>query len=83
MKTIVTLKRFYYKEVEIEFPNSQLTNKSPEEIGDFIVNECTFEAHREILFDDATLEYADEIEQDTDRYDIYDKDNNQIYGGHL
>ncbi len=88
MKTVVTLKRFYFKEVEIEISNSMLVGKTEEEIADYLVDEYPYYEENE-LFDKASLQYLDVGGaetvgvEDTDRYDIYDEDGNQIYGGHL
>jgi hypothetical protein len=94
MKTVVTLKRFYFKEIEIEVSNSMLIGKTEEEIADYLVDEYP---HYELyshsteneLFEKASLQYLDiggaetVGVEDTDRYDIYDEDGKQIYGGHL
>jgi len=88
MKTIVTLKRFYYKEIEIEINNSMLAGKDDEEISEYLMDGYPY-YEKDELFDKASLEYlntggAETVGiEDTDRYDIYDDNNNQIYGGHL
>ena len=88
MKTIVTLKRFYFKEIEIEISNSMLVGKTEEEIADYLVDEYPYYEEND-MFDNAKLEHlevggAETVgTEDTDRYDIYDEDGNLIYGGHL
>jgi len=88
MKTVVTLKRFYFKEIEIEISNSMIVGKTEEEIADYLVDEYPYYEEND-MFDHATLQYlevggAETVGiEDTDRYDIYDEDGNQIYGGHL
>ena len=88
MKTVVTLKRFYFKEIEIEISNSMLVGKTEEEIADYLVDEYPYYEEND-MFDRAKLESLDVGGaetvgvEDTDRYDIYDEDGNQIYGGHL
>ena len=86
MKTTVTLKRFYFKEVEIEIDNKLLRGMDCEQISTFLSEKYYIEKE-DSLFEDANLEELEinskgEIYEDTDRYDIYDGDE-QIYGGHL
>ena len=86
MKTIITLKRFYFKEVEIEIDNELLKGMDVEQISTYLMEEHYIEKE-DSLFEDANLEELEinsegEIYEDTDRYDIYDGDE-QIYGGHL
>jgi len=86
MKTTVTLKRFYFKEVEIEVDNELLRGMDCEQISTFLVEEHCIEKE-ESLFEDAKLEELEvnnegKIYEDTDRYDIYE-DGKQVYGGHL
>jgi hypothetical protein len=86
MKTIVTLKRFYFKEVEIEIDNELLRGMDCEQISTFLTEEH-YIVKEDSLFEDANLEELEinskgEIYEDTDRYDIYDGDE-QVYGGHL
>lgn len=85
MKTTVTLKRFYFKEVEIEIDNKLLRGMDCEEIFTFLTENQIEEEDEE--FDKAELEdlevdYKGCINEDTDRFDIYDGDE-QVYGGHL
>jgi len=88
MKTIVTLKRFYFKRIEIEIDNNLLEGKTEEEIATFLIEEYPFgEEEEERLFNKAKLEGLEIdstgiINEDTDRYDIYE-DGKQVYGGHL
>lgn len=88
MKTVVTLKRFYFKEIEIEISNSMLVGRTEEEIADYLVDEYPYYEEDE-LFEKASLQYLDVGGsetvgvEDTSRYDIYDEDGNQTYGGHL
>ena len=42
MKTVVTLKRFYFKEIEIEISNSMIVGKTEEEIADYLVDEYPY-----------------------------------------
>ena len=92
-KVTVTLKRFYFKEVEMEIDNELIKGMSHEEIATYLIEEHRYDNEDE-LFDKAelddlvvshsSLEIDGEgvIHEDTDRYDIYE-DNNQVYGGHL
>ena len=85
-KVTVTLKRFYFKEVEIEIDNKLLKGMSNKEIATYLMEEYPYNTEDE-LFDKAELDNLeiDEggiIHEDTDRYDIYE-DDNQVYGGHL
>ena len=80
MKTVVTLVRKYYKVVEVIVDNSLLEGKNDEEIGDFLIEEWVCKDEEE-LFNNAELEEGEP--DDDDRYDVYDNDGNQTYGGHL
>ena len=85
-KTTVTLKRFYFKEVEIEIDTNFLNGKTDEEIADFLMEDYPYEEEEE-LFENAELEELEidsngVIEEDTDRFDIYEN-GEQVYGGHL
>ncbi len=86
-KVTVTLKRFYFKEVEIEVNNELLKGMSHEEIATYLMEEQYHHYDEDALFDKAELDDLEIdaggiIYEDTDRYDIYE-DDNQVYGGHL
>lgn len=86
MKTTVTLKRFYFKEVEIEIDNKLLRGMDCEQISTYLMEEYPYDEENE-EFDKAELQaleidHKGRIYEDTDRYDIYDGDE-QVYGGHL
>ena len=86
MKTTVTLKRFYFKEVEIEIDNKLLRGMDCEQISTYLMEEHSYSQEDE-EFDKAEMQYLEvdnegNIQEDTDRYDIYDGDE-QVYGGHL
>tara|TARA_R110000751_G_scaffold6143_3_gene26671 strand:+ start:914 stop:1198 length:285 start_codon:yes stop_codon:yes gene_type:complete len=91
-KVTVTLKRFYFKEVEMEIDNELIKGMSHEEIATYLMEEHPYDTEDE-LFDKAELDDLEidltlgsfeggVIREDTDRYDIYENDK-QIYGGHL
>lgn len=86
MKTIVTLTRAYYKQIEIVVDNNLLIDKTEEEIATYLMEEYEI-PNEEELFDEAIMEGMkirdEDNEVDTDRFDIYNDDNSQIYGGHL
>tara|TARA_R100000988_G_scaffold103024_1_gene80421 strand:+ start:316 stop:582 length:267 start_codon:yes stop_codon:yes gene_type:complete len=85
-KVTVTLKRFYFKEVEIEIDNELLKGMSHEEIATYLMEEHRYDNEDELFdkaeLDDLEIDAGGVIHEDTDRYDIYE-DNNQVYGGHL
>ena len=85
-KVTVTLKRFYFKEVEIEIDNELLKGMSHEEIATYLMEEHRYNNEDELFdkaeLDDLEIDAGGVIHEDTDRYDIYE-DNNQVYGGHL
>jgi len=83
MEVKVTLRRFYFKEVEITIDNELLKGMSHEEIGDYLIEEWSPIDD----FDGAKLHHLEvdiggTIHQDTDRYDIYEN-NKKVFGGHL
>ena len=87
MKTTVTLKRFYFKEVEIEIDNELLEGMDHEEISTFLIEEAFPFNKEDEEFDkselqDLEIDHKGKISEDTDRYDIYEGDE-QVYGGHL
>ena len=85
-KVTVTLKRFYFKEVEIEIDNELLKGMSHEEIATYLMEEHRYDNEDELFdkaeLDDLEIDAGGVIDEDTDRYDIYE-DDNQVYGGHL
>ncbi len=85
-KVTVTLKRFYFKEVEIEIDNELLKGMSHEEIATYLMEEHRYDNEDELFdkaeLDDLEIDAGGVIHEDTDRYDIYE-DDNQVYGGHL
>ena len=85
-KVTVTLKRFYFKEVEIEIDNELLKGMSHEEIATYLMEEHSYDNEDELFdkaeLDDLEIDAGGVIHEDTDRYDIYE-DDNQVYGGHL
>jgi hypothetical protein len=85
-KVTVTLKRFYFKEVEIEIDNELLKGMSHEEIATYLMEEHSYDNEDELFdkaeLDDLEIDTGGVIHEDTDRYDIYE-DDNQVYGGHL
>ena len=85
-KVIVTLKRFYFKEVEIEIDNELLKGMSHEEIATYLMEEHRYDNEDELFdkaeLDDLEIDAGGVIDEDTDRYDIYE-DDKQVYGGHL
>ena len=44
-KVTVTLKRFYFKEVEMEIDNELIKGMSHEQIGDYLVEEHYYHNH--------------------------------------
>jgi len=86
MKTTVTLKRFYFKEVEIEIDNNLLKGMGCEEISTYLMEEYPYDEEDEEFnkaeLQDLEVDYKGRIYEDTDRFDIYDGDE-QVYGGHL
>ena len=94
-KTILTLKRFYYKEIEISVPRSLTNGKSSEDIADLLLDWHDDAPNAEEIdkrFDEASYENLEcvtgldgkgVLHEDTDRYDMYNDDGQQIYGGHL
>tara|TARA_Y100000361_G_scaffold145727_1_gene155309 strand:- start:10371 stop:10643 length:273 start_codon:yes stop_codon:yes gene_type:complete len=88
-KAIVTLKRFYVKEIEISIPRTLHTGMSDEEIADLLIekfNPIPDDEELEEMFNQAPLSQLDLSEVDSDgedRYDIYNEDGIQTYGGHL
>jgi len=83
MRTTVTLYRYFYKKVEFEIDSKETEGLTFKEIGNKLINE-------DIVFDseqvhDAPLESFEDapLGEETDRFDIYDKEDNHIYGGHL
>ena len=89
-KVTVTLKRFYFKEVEIDIDNELLKGMSHEEIATYLMEEHRYDNEDE-LFDkaeinDLEIHAGGVIHEDTDRYDIYYEcsyGKMQVYGGHL
>lgn len=85
-KVTVTLKRFYFKEVEMEIDNELIKGMSHEEIATYLIEEHRYDNEDELFdkaeLDDLEIDGEGVIYEDTDRYDIYE-DNNQVYGGHL
>jgi len=85
-KVTVTLKRFYFKEVEIEIDNELLKGMSHEEIATYLMEEHRYDNEDELFdkaeLDDLEIDAGGVIDEDTDRYDIYE-DDKQVYGGHL
>lgn len=86
-KVTVTLKRFYFKEVEIEIDNELLKGMSHEEIATYLMEEHRYDNEDELFdkaeLDDLEIDAGGVIHEDTDRYDIYGPGKKQIYGGHL
>lgn len=89
MKTVkVTLTRLYKKEVVIEIDKDLIKDIPAEKIDDFLWNEYAI-GDADEQFEEAELEGIDfpdnhgYIDADTDRYDVYDENGKQIYGGHL
>ena len=85
-QVVLTLKRFYFKEVEIVVDDELIKGKTDEEISDFLIEDYPYEEEEE-LFKNSELEELEinsngAINEDTDRFDIYE-DNEQTYGGHL
>jgi len=84
----VTLTRLYKKEVVVEVNNEKFANMTEEEIADALMNNCEVD-DEDKLFEKAELQQIDfneevmGIDADTDRYDIYNEEGEQIYGGHL
>jgi hypothetical protein len=83
MKAIVTLTRMYKKEVEIEVEPNLIKGMSDEEIATFLMEEHDYTMEDD-LFELAEFEQVafDDI-VDTDRYDIYNENGKNVYGGHL
>ncbi len=86
MKTTVTLTRVYKKVASVVIAPKLLEGMTHEEIFDYLVEEYNFD--EEELFANVLYEQVDFDEDslpgvDTDRCDIYDKNDKQIYGGHL
>jgi len=85
-KVTVTLKRFYFKEVEIEIDNELLKGMGHEEIATYLMEEHRYDNEDELFdkaeLDDLEIDAGGVIHEDTDRYDIYE-DDKQVYGGHL
>tara|TARA_Y100000004_G_C8870694_1_gene393148 strand:- start:189 stop:458 length:270 start_codon:yes stop_codon:yes gene_type:complete len=86
-KVTVTLKRFYFKEVKIEVNNELLKGMNHEEISDYLIEEWSHHYDEDALFDKAELDDLEvdiggTIQEDTDRYDIYEN-GKQVFGGHL
>jgi len=87
MEVKVTLKRFYFKEVEIEIDNELLKGMNHEEISDYLIEKWSHHYDEDALFDKAELDDLEvdvggTIQEDTDRYDIYEN-GKQVFGGHL
>jgi len=86
MKTTITLKRFYFKEVEIEVDNKLLEGMDDEEISDFLIEEYSPQCHEDdfnkVEYQHLEIDHKDKIQEDTDRYDIY-RNGKQVFGGHL
>lgn len=86
MKTTVTLKRFYFKEVEIEVDNKLLRGMGAEQISTYLMEEYPYDEEDEEFnkaeLQDLEVDHKGKIHEDTDRYDIYDN-GEQVYGGHL
>ncbi len=86
MKTTVTLTRVYKKAATVVVDPKLLEGMTREEIFIFLAEEHNFD--EEELFANVEYEQVDFEEDslpgvDTDRCDIYDKNDKQIYGGHL
>mgnify|MGYP003647940167 CR=1 FL=1 len=90
-KVTVTLKRFYFKEVKIEVYNELLKGMNHEEISDYLIEKWSNPYDEDALFDKAELDdlgidfkigCGATIQEDTDRYDIYEG-GKQVFGGHL
>tara|TARA_R110002012_G_scaffold42523_2_gene115715 strand:+ start:10330 stop:10587 length:258 start_codon:yes stop_codon:yes gene_type:complete len=82
-KTIVTLKKFYFKEVEIEIDNKFLVDMNYQEIADYLVYEWDAlddDDNEDELFDKAELHHCREDDYGT--YDIYEN-GKQVFGGRL
>jgi hypothetical protein len=88
MKATLTLKRFYFKEVELEISQEILKNKTEEEIANLLTEDIPVDSEEiDNLFKqaemyDLEIDHEGKIYEDTDRYDIYDN-GEQVYGGHL
>lgn len=82
MKATVTIYRYYYKTVEIEIDKDTTNGLTPEEIAEKLIDGAI--VFDEELVHEAPLESLNDFEDiETDRYDIYDQKDKQIYGGHL
>ena len=80
-KTIVTLKKFYFKEVELEIDNKILKGMTHKEIADYLIYEWDDdEDNEDELFDKAELHHC--REDDYANYDIYEN-GKPVFGGCL
>ena len=83
MKTIVTLKRFYFKEVEIEVDNKLLRGMELEQISTYLMEEYPYDEEDEEFdkaeLQDLEIDYKGRIYEDTNRFDIYE-DGKPVYG---
>ena len=81
-KTIVTLKKFYFKEVEIEIDNKMLVGMNHQEIADYLIYEwdAIDDDNEDELFDKAKLHHCGE--DDYANYDIYEN-GKPVLGGRL
>ena len=84
-KTVITLTRLYEKTVQIEIPSKFTEGKTKEEIRGFLHNNMDWqyelEGKIEKEFEQAEFEF--QADCPGNRYDIYDKNEQHIYGGHL
>ena len=71
---------------EIEIDNELLKGMSHEEIATYLMEEHRYDNEDELFdkaeLDDLEIDAGGVIDEDTDRYDIYE-DDKQVYGGHL
>ena len=86
-QVVLTLKRFYYKEVEIVVDKNLVKGKTDDEIFDFLIENQDADLEDE-LFQHAELEHLDILgaetvgAEDTNRFDIYEEGKHTT-GGHL
>ena len=70
----------------MEIDNELIKGMSHEEIATYLIEEHRYDNEDELFdkaeLDDLEIDGEGVIYEDTDRYDIYE-DNNQVYGGHL
>ena len=84
-KTVtVTLRRVFYKEVEIVIDAEVIKGKTDEEIHTILMED---NSPHEDSFEEKLFEYAElhggKLDDEDDRFDIFDSNGLQTYGGHL